>query len=150
MWITSCYQEMVHRSFWKQKPNCNLLSVGANGTLATLRLPAPTLCSTTTSQSLWTRRSTQTNGLKKWQLIQADQPRPELNPSEVSSLRGVLGTISWRSTQTAPEFLAESSLLLSEIGKATIGTLHKVNKLVREMRRRAGQTLFFKHGIPRT
>ena len=69
--------------------------------------------------------------------------KAELNPSEVSSLRGVLGTISWRSTQTAPEYLAETSLLLSEIGKATIGTLHKVNKLVREMRRRAGQTLFF-------
>jgi hypothetical protein len=66
-----------------------------------------------------------------------------LTPSEVTALRGVLGTISWRSTQTAPEYLAETSLLLSEIGKATIETLHKANKLVREMRRRAAQGLLF-------
>ena len=66
-----------------------------------------------------------------------------LTPSEVTALRGVLGTTSWRSTQTAPEYLAETSLLLSEIGKATVETLHKANKLVREMRRRAAQGLLF-------
>ena len=38
-----------------------------------------------------------------------------LNPSEISQMRAALGTISWRATQSAPQFLAETSLLLSEI-----------------------------------
>ena len=77
---------------------------------------------------------------------QIDPSRPksaDLLPSEVAALRGVLGTASWRATQTAPQFLAETSLLLSEIGKATIDTLYRANKLVREMRRDAAQGLLF-------
>ena len=66
-----------------------------------------------------------------------------LNPSEISQMRAALGTISWRATQSAPQFLAETSLLLSEISRGTIESLHKVNKLVREMRREAGQGLLF-------
>ena len=66
-----------------------------------------------------------------------------LTPGEVSSLRGALGTISWRATQTAPQFLADTSLLLSEINKGTVETLYKTNKLVREMRREAKQGLLF-------
>ena len=72
-----------------------------------------------------------------------------LTPEETSALRGALGTISWRSTQSAPQFLAETSLLLSEINKGTVETLYKVNKLVREMRREAKQGLLFPAwGIP--
>ena len=69
-----------------------------------------------------------------------------LTPAEISSMRAALGTISWRSTQSAPQFLAETSLLLSEVNKGTIESLHKVNKLVREMRREAGQGLIFPTG----
>ena len=69
-----------------------------------------------------------------------------LTPAETSSMRAALGTISWRSTQSAPQFLAETSLLLSEVNKGTIESLHKVNKLVREMRREAGQGLIFPTG----
>ena len=47
--------------------------------------------------------------------------------------------MSWRSTQ----FLAEVSLLLNEISRGTIETLCRTNKLVREMRRDAGQRLLF-------
>ena len=61
-------------------------------------------------------------------------------------MRAALGTISWRSTQSAPQFLAETSLLLSEGNKGTIESLRKVNKLVRETRRESGQGLIFPTG----
>ena len=66
-----------------------------------------------------------------------------LDTSEIAQLRGALGTISWRATQTGPQFLAETSLLLSEINVATIDTLYRVNRLMREMRREASQGLLF-------
>eukprot|EP00435_Cladocopium_sp_Y103_P025486 s1363_g6.t1 len=78
--------------------------------------------------------------------IEIDKSRSRkatLTPEETSALRGALGTISWRATQSAPQFLAETSLLLSEISKGTVETLYKVNKLVREMRREAKQGLLF-------
>ena len=66
-----------------------------------------------------------------------------LTPSEISMLRGSLGTISWRATQSGPQYVADTSLLLSETNKATQGTLVRTNKLIREMRRNAGQGLLF-------
>ena len=57
-------------------------------------------------------------------------------------MRAALGTVSWRATQSAPQFLAETSLLLSEINGGTIESLHKVNKLVREMRRESESLQF--------
>lgn len=66
-----------------------------------------------------------------------------LTPGDLTSLRGCLGTVSRRVTQSAPQYLADVSMLLSEVKTATIGTLHQVNKLVREMRREAAQELFF-------
>ena len=66
-----------------------------------------------------------------------------LTPAEISELRGVLGVLSWRSTQSAPQFLADTSLFLSEVKAATIGTLRRVNKLVREVRRTAEHSLLF-------
>ena len=62
-----------------------------------------------------------------------------LDTSEIAQLRGALGTSSWRATQTGPQFLAETSLLLSEINVATIDTLYRVNRLMRE----ASQGLLF-------
>ena len=58
-------------------------------------------------------------------------------------MRAALGTVSWRATQSGPQFLAEASLLLSEINKGTVESLYKVNRLVREMKREAGQGLLF-------
>ena len=83
----------------------------------------------------------------KWiEEIQIDPSRAKkaaLTPGEVSALRGALGTISWRATQSAPQYLAEASLLLSEINRGTVDTLHKCNKLVREMKRCSQQGLLF-------
>ena len=57
--------------------------------------------------------------------------------------------MSWRSTQTGPQYMAETSLLLSEISKGTVETLYKVNKLIREMKAGASQGLLFPAwGVP--
>ena len=83
----------------------------------------------------------------KWvEEMEIDPTRPRkalLTPSEITMLRGSLGTISWKATQTGPQYLAEVSLLLSEISKGTVETLYKVNKLAREIRREAAQRLLF-------
>eukprot|EP00438_Fugacium_kawagutii_P009905 Skav216398 [mRNA] locus=scaffold457:290346:293534:+ [translate_table: standard] len=83
----------------------------------------------------------------KWiEEIDIDKSRPlgaTLTKAEISQIRGALGTTSWRATQTAPQYLADTSLLLSEINKGNVNTMVKVNKLVREMKRGAGQKLIF-------
>ena len=66
-----------------------------------------------------------------------------LQPSEISALRGALGTMSWRATQSGPQFLAETSLLLSEISRGTVETLYKTNKLIREMKHESKTGLLF-------
>ena len=84
--------------------------------------------------------------LKWMEEIEIDKTRAKsapLTPREISQLRAALGTVSWRATQSAPQFLADTSLLLSEINKGTVNTLYKTNKLVREMKRTAGQSLLF-------
>ena len=71
------------------------------------------------------------------------QKKSALTPAEISMVRAALGTLSWRATQSAPQFLADVSLLLSEVNRATIETVEKINKLVREVRRTSRQTLSF-------
>ena len=56
-------------------------------------------------------------------------------------LRGVLGTASWRAQQMSPQFAADVSLLLSETAQAVVQDLLDANKLVRDMRRSAAQSL---------
>ena len=41
---------------------------------------------------------------------QGRSPKSELNQEDVMALRGALGTASWRATQSAPQFLADTSL----------------------------------------
>lgn len=85
----------------------------------------------------------------KWlEEVELDQRRKQqkksaLTASEVSKLRAALGALSWRATQSAPQFLADVSLLLSEVNISTIETVDKVNKLVREVRRTSKQRLSF-------
>ncbi|CAE7712174.1 unnamed protein product [Symbiodinium sp. CCMP2592] len=73
----------------------------------------------------------------------ARQKNSPLTAREIGHLRGVLGTLAWRSTQTSPQFSAEAGLLLSEVGQATVDTLVRANRLVGEARRTAEQTLVF-------
>eukprot|EP00438_Fugacium_kawagutii_P000255 Skav212300 [mRNA] locus=scaffold732:645059:648265:- [translate_table: standard] len=75
--------------------------------------------------------------------------KSKLTPSEISSLRGILGTMSWKASQSGPHYVADVSLLLSEIPYATIETLLKANKLAREILRDAQQSLWFPSwGVP--
>ena len=56
--------------------------------------------------------------LKFIEEIEVDAKRPlgaDLTPSEMSAIRGALGTAWWRATQSAPQFLADTSLLLGEV-----------------------------------
>ena len=66
-----------------------------------------------------------------------------LTSKEISQLRAVLGTLSWKASQTGPCHQAEVSLLLSSVPGATVHTANSVNKLVREVRREASQQLWF-------
>ena len=71
------------------------------------------------------------------------QTSSALTPREISMLRGAIGSLSWKSAQTGPHFQAETCLLLSEVPHATISTIVKANKLIREVKREASQSLLF-------
>jgi hypothetical protein len=38
-----------------------------------------------------------------------------LNAEELSQLRGILGTLAWKASQTGPQYQADVSLMLSEV-----------------------------------
>ena len=71
------------------------------------------------------------------------QVKSPLTSSEISMLRGALGSLSWKATQSGPHYLADVSLLLSEVNVATVDTLVRTNKLIREVRRTPDQRLTF-------
>ena len=71
------------------------------------------------------------------------QSKSSLTAREVSQLRAVLGTLSWKASQTGPHHQAEVSLLLSAVPEATVATLIAANKLVREVKKEASQYLWF-------
>ena len=73
----------------------------------------------------------------------ADKKNLPLTNEEISQLRGILGTLAWKASQTGPQYQADVSLLLSEVKYATIDTLQRANKLVREVKRDAQQSLRF-------
>ena len=66
----------------------------------------------------------------------------KLTAAEISSLRG-LGTLEWRANQTSPQLSAGIGLLLSEVPSATVDTLLRANKLIREAKRTSEQVLIF-------
>ena len=76
------------------------------------------------------------------------QVKSPATPSEISQLRGVIGTLAWRSSQTSPHFQADVGLILSEIPFATVSTLIKANKLVREVRGTPQSLMFPQWNVP--
>lgn len=94
-------------------------------------------------------RIDQSSYVTKWldevplKAYRAKETKSPLTPREISQVRGVIGTLSWKATQTGPHFLADVSMLLSEIPFATVNTVLKLNRLVREVRREAHQFLTF-------
>ena len=71
------------------------------------------------------------------------QVKSSVTQAEIGELRAALGTLSWKASQSGPQFQAEVSLLLSEVPHATVDTLLRVNKLVREVKRTASQRILF-------
>ena len=74
------------------------------------------------------------------------QRQESLTAQELSMLRGVLGTASWRAQQMSPQFAADVSdvsLLLSATADPVVQDLLDANKLVRDMRRSSAQSLHF-------
>eukprot|EP00435_Cladocopium_sp_Y103_P051539 s2061_g16.t1 len=54
----------------------------------------------------------------------------ETDAWEQSQLRTLLGGLSWYAQQTAPHLSAEVGLLLSEVNKSIVDTIHRANKLL--------------------
>ena len=74
------------------------------------------------------------------------QTKSALTPKEVSLLRGAIGSLAWKSSQTGPQYQADCGILLSEVPyRATINTVLKANKLIREVKRESHQSLLFPH-----
>ena len=73
----------------------------------------------------------------------AMQFKSKATPQEISALRGAVGTVVWRASQTGPQYLADAGLILSEVPFTTVETLVKTDKLIREMQRDASQTLMY-------
>ena len=71
------------------------------------------------------------------------QRQESLTAKELTLLRVVLGTASWRAQQMSPQFAADVSLLLSITAQPMVQDLLDVNKLVRDMRRSAAHSLHF-------
>ena len=71
------------------------------------------------------------------------QRQESFTAQELSMLRGVLGTASWKAQQMSPQFAAEVSLLLSATAHPVVQDLLDANKLVRDMRRSSAQSLHF-------
>ena len=71
------------------------------------------------------------------------QQQQSLKAQELSMLRGVLGTASWRAQQISPQFAADVSLLLSATAHPVVQDLLDAKKLVQDMRRSSAQSLHF-------
>ena len=71
------------------------------------------------------------------------QGQESLTAQELSMLRVVLGTTSWRAQQMSPQLAVDVSLLLSATAQPVVQDLLDANKLVRDMRRSAAQSLHF-------
>ena len=71
------------------------------------------------------------------------QRQEPLTAQELSMLRRVLGTASWRAQQRSPQFAADVSLLLSATAHPVVQDLLDANQVVRDTRRSSAQSLHF-------
>ena len=75
----------------------------------------------------------------------ARQPELPATDKEKSSLRGVLGSLSWLCGQTCFMFAVDTNFLISEIPVATVETINKTNALVRSVKRWKSQEYRIHH-----
>ena len=67
---------------------------------------------------------------------------------EKTSLRALLGGLSWHAQQVAPHFSAEVSLMLSEVKDSTVESIHRANQLLQEAKARKDHKLIV-HSFPK-
>ena len=89
------------------------------------------------------KRTPTNSSLKPITRARSTQRQESLTAQELSMLRGVLGTASWRAQQTSPQFAVDVSLLLSATADPVEQDLLDANKLVRDMRLCSAQSLHF-------
>ncbi|OLP85712.1 hypothetical protein AK812_SmicGene33262 [Symbiodinium microadriaticum] len=65
--------------------------------------------------------------------------------TEVSAIRGALGTVAWRANQVSPQFLEDVGLMHFEVPLpvpvASVDLILRINKVIQEAKRMADQTL---------
>ena len=69
--------------------------------------------------------------------IRAHRRKEKHSPTddlEKSQLRALLGGVSWHAQQVAPHFSADVGLLLSEVNKSQVDTLHRANQLLDQVK----------------
>ena len=77
------------------------------------------------------------------------QPEAKATPAEVKQLRGTLGALSWRATQSCPWLAATTSILQGTQKDPLVSDLMEANKLVRMQRQHCESSLTFKSNIRR-
>ena len=84
-------------------------------------------------------------GLNEINLTQErkQQPDEETTPAEKKAMRGLLGGLAWRATQTAPWLSASTSILQGTQTTARVQDLLAANKLCRLQRAHSEQGVCF-------
>ena len=78
----------------------------------------------------------------------AKEVKASVTPQEVSQMRGVIGSLAWRASQSSPHYQADVGLFLSELPYATVDTINRLNKLVRKVRRVPQHLIFPCWNVP--
>ena len=58
-------------------------------------------------------------------------PEKELSGSEVSALRGLMGSLSWPAVQSSPHLQASTSMLAGDVSKGLASTIFEANRLLK-------------------
>ena len=69
------------------------------------------------------------------------EPQAPTTERERTALRATLGALSWHAQQVAPHISADVGLLLSEVNKSTVDTIHKTTQLVQHTKARKAYSL---------
>ena len=72
-------------------------------------------------------------------------PTEALNEREITQVRGLLGSVQWPAVQTSPHLQCSTSMLSSQINKATVHTVHECNRLLKFCKENKDVGLTYNH-----